>query len=60
MTTLRELAIKLLDDDNGISDNVWEVLYSLLSSSGEEYGDIACAIKEMDNRMYLPTDHNLE
>jgi hypothetical protein len=56
---LRRLALELLDDDHGITQEAWEVLYSLLEKSGEKYEDIVKTIESSDGRVYLPEDHNL-
>lgn len=56
---MRDLAIKVLDDPNGISSLAWEALYKMLSGLGDN-NDIIAAVKKSDGRVYLPDEHGVE
>jgi hypothetical protein len=60
MAFLRELALELLDDENGITDDAWRVLYGLFEASDEEYEGIVRALKGTEGRVYLRENHGLE
>jgi 5-hydroxyisourate hydrolase-like protein (transthyretin family) len=59
MSTLRELALEVLDDEYGITQDAWAVLFDLLAASNEEYEDIAEAVTGADGRVFLPENHGL-
>jgi hypothetical protein len=59
MPTLRELALELLDDPHGITQEAWAVLYALLEASDDEYEDIAKAVDGSEGRVFLGEDHGL-
>jgi hypothetical protein len=50
--TLRELAICLLDNDDGISRRTWRHLHELLRDSGSNQ-DILSNVETRNNRWYL-------
>lgn len=50
---LRKLAISLLDDDNGISENSWTLLKCLLEEESG-FDDILQSVKSTEGRVYLP------
>lgn len=52
---MRRLAIALLDDDNGISRQAWEILSELLDSEPDN-SDIFDAVRCDGERYYLPKD----
>lgn len=52
----RPLAIALLDDDNGISNEAWELLQPLLLAAGD-CDDILRNVAVADARWYLPEDY---
>lgn len=55
MTEIRDLALVLLDDDDGISTPAWETLKQMLEDDPEVWNeDIIEAIKVQDGRWYLP------
>jgi hypothetical protein len=53
-STLRELAIALLNDDMGVSEKAWTILRAALEDA--EMEDIIKAVDASDNRYYLPND----
>lgn len=54
--TLRELAIRLLDDPHGISDVAWDLLSQMLVDSE----DIFLAIRKAEGRVFLPEGHEID
>jgi hypothetical protein len=56
MNKQRELAIALLDDENGISEKAFNLLQEC---SGCTCGDIFHATNAADGRFFLPEDHGL-
>jgi len=60
MERLRELALELLDDPHGISQDAWVVLYALFEASDEDCDDIAKALKGTEGRVYLRENHGIE
>lgn len=59
MASLRELALEVLDDEHGITQDAWAVLYALLEEQGE-HEDIAKAVDGCEGRVYLPEGHGLQ
>jgi len=55
---LRELAIELLDDEHGITQDAWAVLHEALER--DEHNDIISAVDGNSGRVYLPSDHGIE
>ena len=53
---MRKLAIALLDDDDGINSDAWDILRLILI--GEGHDDIIDAVKAQDGRFYLPEGWN--
>ena len=51
---IRNLAIALLDDDNGISESAWNLLAVLLKKEGAHNEDILNMVEATDGRFYLP------
>lgn len=51
MKEIRDLAIAVLDDDNGIPSTAWELLEPLLRVNQDF--DILQAVRATDNRWYL-------
>lgn len=58
MLTLRTLAIKLLDDDEGITEDAYDYLLSMLDT--KECIEIDSAVRKQSGRVFLPTDHGLK
>lgn len=54
---IRELAIRLLDDENGINQSAFEYLNQCLLNVGAI--DITQAIEASCGRYFLPEDHGL-
>lgn len=54
---LRELALELLDDEHGITQDAWAVLFDLLAV--KPHNDIINAVTGSEGRVYLPKDHGL-
>ena len=55
---VREFTIRLLDDDEGINEQAWELLQQILHENGED--DIVDWVDSADGRFYLKHDHDLE
>jgi hypothetical protein len=51
---IRDLALALLDDDNGISEEAWAILQEMLEESGN--GDIMDAIDSAEGRFFISED----
>lgn len=54
---LREFAITVLDDENGINESAYQKLSEALRHNGCE--DIDNMVKTAEGRYYLPEDHGL-
>lgn len=52
---IRELAIALLDTDNGISGEAWFILMDLLTKEGDN-NDIVYRVESSESQYYLPED----
>lgn len=52
---IRQLAIALLDDDEGISLDAWELLADALEEEGNN-DDLINAVAGCDDRVYLPSE----
>ena len=50
---MRELAIALLEDEQGINSHAWDVL-SMLLEADDGNDDIFNAVKATEGRWYLP------
>ena len=57
---IRELAFELLDDEYGITQDAWTVLFRMFEQSTEEYQDIVNAVDGSEGRVYLRSDHGIE
>ena len=57
-TQLRELAIRLLDDENGINASAYEYLSGLLTESDNK--DILSLVDGCNDRFFLPEEHGLK
>jgi len=55
---IRELALEILDDGEGVSTDAWRILHPILESSGNE--DIIRAIDGVENRVFLKSNHPLK
>lgn len=53
MTPIRTLAIRLLDDDHGITSGAWLILADMLKTEGNN-DDLMDLVEATDNRVYLP------
>lgn len=51
---IRDLALELLDDDQGISAEAWKILQVMLEESGN--GDIIEAVETADGRFFIDED----
>ena len=57
-STLRLLAIALLDDPNGVSEDAWMAFNTYASETAPgECDDIFDGVESSANRFYLPEDH---
>jgi len=56
---LRQLAINLLDDQHGISENAYGALMDTLSIADVECADIMKCAEAADGRFFLPENHTL-
>lgn len=54
-TGVRELAVKLLDDNEGITTDAYDTLRNLLDAEGGS-DDIILSVRSQDDRCYLPED----
>lgn len=52
--SLRQLALELLDDDQGINSRAWKTLSDMLYD--DEQNDIIDAVKETEGRIYLTSN----
>lgn len=50
---LRQMAIEVLNDDHGISQDAWLPLFELLEGN---HDDIIQAVEAQDGRLFLPED----
>lgn len=57
---LRKLAITMLEDDNGISENAFVALHELAEVTQTPFDDISRRIDATDGRFYLESDHGLK
>ena len=55
---LRKLAILMLDDPDGINEEVYNELHSLLDTAPVNE-DITNMVNATDGRFYLPEDHGI-
>ena len=55
--TMRDLAIRLLDDAHGINRQAWKLLGDILEDEGHQ--DITDAVLPVGDRWRLPPDHGL-
>ncbi len=56
-TKIRDLALKILDDDEGISNEAWPLLSELLTENGHD--DIIEHVEACKNRVFLMSDSPL-
>lgn len=56
-TLVRRLAVRLLDNDEDISEDAWCYLRQLLEVAGHQ--DIIDQVEATDGRFYLPKDATL-
>ena len=55
---MRQLAIDILDDENGISDKAYQSLQTLEATiANDSCGDIFLVVRSAENRFFLPEDH---
>ena len=57
MDKLKNLAIRLLDDENGISELAYDALLDMLSA--QDALELNKQAKATDRRFYLPKEHTL-
>jgi len=55
---MRQLAILLLDDEQGIQYEAWSFLADMLDAGDEDNLDIINAVKVTEGRAYLPEGWN--
>ena len=55
-TPIREFAIALLDDEQGINENSWYMLEEILRNDPCANDDIIDFVKATEGRFYLPED----
>ena len=55
---LREFVLAVLNDDDGISDNAWNLLNNLLQALGEFelIGELSSIVDGCDGRVWMRTD----
>ncbi len=58
MLNLRTLAIKLLDDDEGITEDAYNYLSAMLDT--KDCTEIDNAIRKLEGRVFLKKDHTLK
>ena len=56
ITQLRQLAINLLDDEHGISEDAYDGLLQLIPTGAEE---IFAVVEACEGRYFLPEDHGI-
>ena len=54
---LRNLAMELLDDEHGITQEAWEILFQMLERNGDQ--DIIDAVTGSEGRVYLRENHGI-
>jgi hypothetical protein len=59
-TSFRELAIALLDDENGINTNAYVLLENYAKDNDFQMKDIFEAVNAQDGRFFLPEEHGIK
>lgn len=52
---MRQLALALLNDDHGISEEAWEILRGFLA----DHQDVLNAVRSCDGRFYIDSETTL-
>ena len=61
MSQIRELALELLDDGEGITQDAWPLLCEMLVDDPEgDSSDIREAVGGSEGRVYLPENHGIK